>query len=105
MYPLPDFSRATDAPVEFVGEVCGVTFRSTWLAKKGDLVGQHAHAYDHATLCGSGAARLWVDGVWREDLKRGQAVPVEAGHVHIFEALEDGTLLSCITEIAKLKGA
>jgi hypothetical protein len=61
-----------------------------------DLPGRGAAAVN-------GSARLWVDGVWREDLKRGQAVPIEAGHVHIFEALEDGTLLSCITDISKLK--
>lgn len=105
MYPLPDLSRATETPVEFVGEAAGVAFRSTFLAKKGDVVGQHAHEYDHATLCGAGRARLWVDGTWREDIERGQAVEIKAGHVHIFQALEDGTQLSCITEIAKLKGA
>lgn len=103
MHPLPDVSSHIEPPVEFVDEVCGIAFRST-IVQKGKCIGQHAHPYAHATLCGSGAARLWVDGVFREDIRKGQAVQIEAGYVHIFQALEDDTLLSCITEISKLKG-
>lgn len=104
MYPLPDVSKYTEPPVEFVGEVEGISIRSTLLEKAGDCVGQHAHRYSHATLVGSGEVRLWIDGIWLGDYKRAQPIAVKAGHVHIFQALADNTFLSCLTisEIAEM---
>ena len=97
MYPMPDLSKFTEPPVEFVGEEEGISARTTILAKAGDCVGQHAHQYSHATLIGSGSVRMWVDGAWEGDFKRGSLAGVKAGGVHIFQALEDDTLMSCLT--------
>lgn len=104
MYAQPDVSMFTDPPVEFIDEVEGIAIRSTVLEKKGDCVGQHAHPYSHATLVGSGEVRLWVDGQWTGDFKRGQPIGVKAGRVHIFQALADDTFMSCLTisEIAEM---
>lgn len=104
MYLPPDVSKFTEPPVEFVGEVEGISIRSTILEKVGDCVGQHAHQYSHATLVGSGEVRLWVDGVWLGDYKRGQVIAIKAGHPHIFQALAEDTLMSCLTisEIAEM---
>jgi quercetin dioxygenase-like cupin family protein len=104
MYPQPDVSKFTEPPVEFVGEVEGISIRSTLLEKAGDCVGQHAHSYSHATLVGSGRVRMWADGVWAGDYKRAEVIAVKAGVVHIFEAQEDNTFMSCLTisEIAEM---
>lgn len=97
MHPLPDVSVHTQPPPEFIDEVEGIGIRSTVLKKAMDCVGQHAHPHAHATLVGSGAVRLWVDGKFLGDFYRGQAIGVKAHHTHIFQALEDDTLLACLT--------
>lgn len=82
--------------VEFVDEVAGIYFRSVCLVKSGERLAQHVHPYDHATLVGSGKARLWVDGKWIGDFEAGKAVKVEAHKRHEFMSLEDGTRLTCV---------
>lgn len=96
-YPLPDVSAFTQPPPEFIDEVEGIGIRSTILEKKGHCVGQHSHPDPHATFVGSGAVRLWADRKYVGDFKRGQAIGVKAGCAHIFQALEDDTLLACLT--------
>jgi hypothetical protein len=96
--PLPSLSGPAEQLPEFIDEVCGIGFRSVFLEKAGTIIPQHVHSIDHATLVGAGAARLWVDGVWREDIPAGKAVKVEAGHEHVFQALKDGTRLTCVTK-------
>jgi quercetin dioxygenase-like cupin family protein len=82
--------------VEFVEEMAGVYFRSVFLAYKGTTIPQHVHDEPHATLVGSGKARLFVDGRFERDIPAGHAVVIEAGKKHIFEALEDNTRLTCV---------
>lgn len=98
-YILPDVSAFTQPPPEWIDEVEGIGIRSTILKKKYDCVGQHAHPYSHVTFVGSGAVRLWVDGVYVDDFKRGQAIAIKAGCSHIFQALENDTLLACLTAV------
>lgn len=82
--------------VEFVEEVGGFMFRSVFLPFKGMSGEQHVHDVTHPTLCGSGRARLYVDGKLRGDVEAGHAITVEAGKRHFFEALEDNTRLTCV---------
>lgn len=84
------------AIVEFVEEVEGIYFRSVFLPFKGMSIPQHRHDVSHPTYCGSGKARLYVDGRFVRDVAAGSAVAVEANHDHLFEALEDNTRLTCI---------
>lgn len=86
--------------VEFIDEVCGIYFRSVLLAKAGQRIAQHTHDHDHATYCGSGRARMIVDGKVWIDVDAGSAVPVMAGKQHEFIALEDGTRLTCVHDAA-----
>lgn len=95
MHPLPTNIVDFHAPVEFVDEVEDLYFRSV-LLQKNDFVTQHVHPYSHATYCGSGAARLWVDGIWERDVVAGQAVGIKAGKKHAFLALEDDTRITCV---------
>lgn len=82
-------------PVEFVDEVAGVYFRSI-LIHKGDEATQHVHDYDHATLIGSGAATLYVNGEARGLHYAGEAVLIKANEKHSFVAHEHNTRLVCI---------
>lgn len=104
MHPLPDVSKYTEPPVEFVGDAEGIAIRSTTLEKAGDCVGQHSHPYSHATLVGNGAVRVWVNDLWRGDFRRGDPIGIKAGCSHIFQALEDDTFMSCLTVISKVEG-
>ena len=95
---LDDLTLLKDHPVEFIEEVAGILFRSVLLGK-GMMIPQHVHDYDHATYIGSGRARLWVGGELKEDVEAGRAVLIEANKFHVFQALEDGTRLTCVHRV------
>jgi quercetin dioxygenase-like cupin family protein len=82
--------------VEFIDECGPFYFRSILIELPGERIAQHVHDYDHATLCGSGKARMYVDGVETGILEAGQAVMVKANHQHEFESLEKNTRLTCV---------
>jgi quercetin dioxygenase-like cupin family protein len=90
----------SDEAVEFVEEVCGIYFRSVFLPKAGMRVAQHTHDHDHATYCGAGRALVIVDGESNGEVVAGRAVAVLAGKKHEFVALEDGTRLTCVHDVA-----
>jgi quercetin dioxygenase-like cupin family protein len=82
--------------VESVQLIGGFMFRPVFLAFKGMCGEQHQHDVPHPTLCGSGRARLYVDGRFVCDVEAPNAIWVEAGKKHFFEALEDNTRLICV---------
>jgi quercetin dioxygenase-like cupin family protein len=93
--------------VEYCNETLGFHFRSVFLPFKGMTIPQHEHDVSHPTLCGSGKARLYVDGRFTEDVEAGGIVEIAAGKKHMFEALEDNTRLTCVfnaEQAEKLKG-
>lgn len=87
--------------VEFIEEKAGIYFRSVLLPFKGTTIPQHVHDESHATYVGSGRARLYVDGLFKEDIEAGHATEIEAGKKHLFEALEDNTRLTCVWDAEK----
>lgn len=96
MHPLPEITHALeDHPVESIEIVGGLYFRSVKL-QKGTVIPQHVHDYDHATFVGSGRARGWSNGYWLGDRGPGEAFLVAAYEEHVFQALEDNTLLACV---------
>ena len=82
--------------VEYIEEVAGLYFRSILLPDVGLRVPQHVHPYDHATYCGNGSARIYVEGKETGVIVAGQATEVKANLKHEFEALEPNTRLTCI---------
>lgn len=82
--------------VEFVQEVAGIYFRSVLLKKKGMRIPQHVHSESHATYIGAGKVRLYVDYDLACDVEAGNAVEIQAGKRHWFEALEDNTRITCV---------
>ncbi len=98
MIPIPAYDIISDQAVEFIDVVAGIGFRVITLDKD-QLVPQHHHdEYEHAAFVGSGSARLWVNGEWIGDIQKGRAVPVRKGDEHLWQALENGTLIACITD-------
>jgi quercetin dioxygenase-like cupin family protein len=96
MYPLPDLSNQIELPAEYIEpDVAGLYFRSVVIDKAGTSIVQHVHDHDHATFIGWGRARGWADGLWIGDKGRGEAFEIKAGQEHLFQALEDNTLLAC----------
>ena len=98
-HPVPT-GQPCDVPVESIQEVGGIYFRSIMLEKAGMIVWQHVHDHEHATYIGRGSARLWVDGQWIGDYKEDQAVGIEAGKKHMFQALAPNTRLTCVHDVA-----
>lgn len=98
MHPLPEIVGEFQPVREFVDEVCGLYFRSVIL-DEGQYITQHSHDHDHATYCGSGKARFWVDGQWSGDVEAGKAVAISAGRAHAFQALEPNTRLTCVHSV------
>lgn len=68
-------------------------FIKAYRLKAGEWLAQHAHVYDHATLVGMGAVRLWRRGVLDAAIHRsGAALTIRGGIKHAFWALEPTTL-------------
>src|SRR5262249_17004324 len=91
-----DRSSGMSLQVEFADEVAGVYFRSVLLETVGDRAEQHVHDYDHATLCGAGAAKVFIEGIYQRAVMAGEAVKIAAGMKHAFVALQAGTRLTCV---------
>ncbi len=81
--------------VEYIDEKCGLYFRSILLPMAGIKVPTHNHPYDHATIVGSGKARLHVNGLTR-DYDAGSVAELSAGANHTWESLEPNTRLICV---------
>ena len=92
-------------PVEHIEEVAGLYFRSVLVPYAGMQIDQHVHDHLHATLVASGKARAWGDGILLGEYAAGRAVEIKAGVYHKFEALEDGTRLVCVHDIASAESA
>lgn len=83
--------------VETANEYAGVYFRTVLLPIAGIRVPQHKHSYAHPTLCLTGRAMHFVDGVAVNIISQGEIVEVEANRLHEFESLAPDTRLMCIT--------
>lgn len=90
---------SNDERVEYVDDVGGLYFRAILLHRAGDVVPQHTHDYEHVTLCCSGSARVWIDGVYSKDIKAFEAMLIEADKKHVFQALEANTRLACVHQL------
>lgn len=104
-WPVPtNLNQVHEELVEFVDVVGGLMFRSVNL-KKDWLVDQHVHEVDHVTVVGSGGVRFWKNGKWEQDIYAFSAIEVKAGDLHIFQALENNTKMSCVfdTSTAQFK--
>lgn len=97
MNELGPFHALEEPLVETIqADVSGLYFRSVLLHEVGTIIPQHVHDYDHATFVGSGAVDLCVDGNYVGRYHAGQAIAIEAGRSHVFQAVEPMTRLCCV---------
>lgn len=64
-------------------------FVKTFSIKRGMLIGQHSHTYDHGHLVAAGKIRVFGDGKLLGDFGAGDLIHLQAGVKHALLALED----------------
>ena len=74
----------------------GVFIKQMYLERRGNIVPQHVHEYDHHTMLATGAVRVWINKHDGKDYHAPCAIFVEAGKQHTFMALKNDTVLYCI---------
>ena len=82
----------------------GLEIKELYFAEPGIVMGQHAHAFSHAHLVGSGEVRVWVDVKEVGDFKAGAAIDIAAGKMHTLMSLKADTRGFCIHNVAGLEG-
>src|SRR5216683_1544851 len=60
------------------------------------FVPQHSHTYEHGTLLAKGAVWVWLDGHLDKQYRAPCLIRIRAGVKHLFQTLEDDTILACI---------
>ncbi len=79
----------------------GVFIKQMTIPRAGTLVPQHVHSYSHASMLAVGSVRVWKDGVLAGDEKAPTAIEIAAGVAHLFQSLEDNTILYCIHNVSR----
>ena len=79
----------------------GIHVKQMVLPKKGMVVPQHSHRYDHTTMLAHGSVHIFAGD---EDLGYRKApcpIFIHKGVKHLFLSLEDNTVLYCIHNIRR----
>lgn len=74
----------------------GVFIKQMFIRNAGTCVPQHAHVWDHTSLLAKGSVFCWKDGKLDQRYEAPAAILVKAGVKHMFQSLEDDTILYCI---------
>ena len=75
--------------------VSNLWVRMMHFQKAGDKNEGHVHSFDHITLLSKGSVRVHVDGQATE-FKAPHMIYITKGKSHYIEALEDGTIATCL---------
>ena len=84
---------------EFVG-ADGVFIKQMDLPKKGMVVPQHAHVYDHYTMLAKGSLQVIRDGVEIGIFHAPKPIFIPAKSKHLLIAMEDDTLAYCVHNLS-----
>lgn len=66
------------------------------IPKKGSVVAQHKHHWDHTSVLAYGSVILWKDGVINGRYDAPQGILIKAGVAHSFQTVTDNTVILCI---------
>jgi quercetin dioxygenase-like cupin family protein len=89
--PLPEQPISTE--IKIAG---GVFVKAYTIAKANTVIPQHSHAYDHISYVASGVVRVWADGQPLGEFVAPTGIVIRAGVKHLFQTMEDATVLLCI---------
>lgn len=100
---LPDkFALEADQPAQADWTIADDVFiRQIVVAKRGSVIPQHAHRYDHCTFLARGGIRVWKDGLYDGAYRAPCPIVISAGVKHLFITLEDNTVILCIHNAAR----
>lgn len=68
------------------------------------VVPQHAHSYDHLSVCSAGAVRVWADDRLMGEFQAPAAIVIKARVKHRFLTLVAPTTLWCIHNADRAEG-
>jgi len=96
------YRKADQQPIEMDWAMAdGVAIKWTKVAKRGDILPQHAHDYDHTTFIATGSVKWTSEGGAQRLYYAPAAFTVEAHVKHMAEILEDGTTILCIHNVSR----
>jgi hypothetical protein len=101
------FTYITDQPPPDIAITIadGVFVKAIKIARMGTLIPQHAHVYEHSSVVAMGAIRVWRDGEFLGDFRALTAIVIPACAKHLFQALEDNTVVFCVHNVERSLGA
>ena len=76
--------------------VDGTAIVSNLFVKAGAFLPQHTHEYAHSSVVAHGRVRVWPNGGFVGEFVRNSIVVIPARAEHVFQALDDGTVVLCI---------
>ena len=85
----------------------GVFMKTLRIEKAGTYVPQHAHSFDHVSVLVRGSVRLTASIGTTTDTRvyrAPTAITIPARVKHLFEALEDDTIVLCVHDIGTAEG-
>lgn len=98
---MPEFVKAPEPPVDTsIYEADGLWVKQIIVPKAHTYLPQHAHALSHLTMVAAGAVNVWRNGEWDARHDAPEGIYIAAGEKHLFQTLEDRTVLYCIHALA-----
>lgn len=85
---------------EFHGED-DVFIKQMHTPKRGTIIPQHSHKYDHTSMLAQGSVKVWADGKYLGKFVAPSGITIKAGIKHEFLTLEDDTIIYCIHNVSR----
>jgi quercetin dioxygenase-like cupin family protein len=79
-----------------VRTVDGVFVKQIVIERKGTVLPQHSHVWDHTSMIARGAVMVWKDGQPDDKYTAPCGIFIKACVKHTFLSLEDNTVIYCI---------
>lgn len=107
-----DLSFPAELPEEFVRHpeqpntvtfemVDGIGTVATLIHRAGTYIPQHAHKYAHISTVAHGSVAVWKGRAFLGTFAAPRQIVIEAGVKHMFQALEDKTVVLCIHNVSR----
>lgn len=96
---LPNHRSIVKVPEPYGVEITtvdGVFIKQVIIPNAGTLLPQHAHVWDHTSMLARGAVYCWKDGQLDQQYEAPAAIFIKAGVKHLFQSLENNTIIYCI---------
>ena len=79
----------------------GIFIKQMTVEKAYTIIPQHSHTYDHTSMIAKGSFRAWKNNVLLGDFTAPTGLLIEAGNKHLFQSLEDHSVIYCIHNVER----